>query len=279
MAESLRSKYPSMVYLLDDPDIGPILEQADREGWPPEKLQSRIEATAWWRTKSSSLRTFLDLQATDPASLQREVEKKTHEVATLGRSLGLNLTWEQYRFLAENVIQAGWNENELRYRMVHSSGGQFGAMSPVQSRVRELASQYFIPINNEAVAWWTRAIAAGEYTEENFNSYLQDRAKEAFPHLAKIIDTGVTLAQYSQPFVSTLANLLEINPAQIDFINNPRWRQVLDQADEQGNHRAMTMYEVEQFARQQPEWRNTRNARDQVSQLGQTLLEQFGKVA
>lgn len=278
-SSTLMAKYPSMAYLINDPEIGPILEQADREGWPPEKVQSYIEATTWWRTKSDMFRNFLDLEATDPTSLARQVEQRREDIRASSLQLGMSLSFDQLNDLARNSLMFGWSDLELRRHLVYNTGGQIGQLSPVQSRVKELANAYFIPINNESVAWWTRALSAGELTEDNYQSYLQGLAKSAYPHLAREIDSGQTLAQYTQPFTSALANLLEINPSNIDYINNPRWRQILDVADDKGNHRTMTMYEVEQFARNQPEWRYTRNARDNVAQLGDVIAKQMGAVA
>ncbi len=62
-----------------------------------------------------------------------------------------------------------------------------------------------------------------------------------------------------------------------DFMGDPKWRHVVDYVDEKtGVHRTMSMQEVTKYARSQPEWRNTNNAKQQVAQLGEQLLESFG---
>ena len=278
-AADLKAKYPSMAYLIDNPEIGPILDQADREGWPPEKLQSTIEATSWWRHNASSVRSYLDLQATDPASLQRAHEQKREQILKIGIQQGIYLTWDQLNYYADQALMFGWDDNELQQTLIYNSGGQLGAQAPAGQLVRQLAAQYFMPLDDATAADWTRKIASGQYTSDNFKGQLESWAKVMFPHLASQLDSGLTMADIAAPYKNQIANLMEVAPDSIDMVNDPRWRNAIDTMDDHGNHRMMSLYELQQYVKQQPEWWKTSQANQQAADVGQTLLKQLGQVA
>lgn len=277
--ESLRSKYPSMAYLLDQPEIGPILEQADREGWPPEKLQSRIEATTWWRTTASSQREYHDLANTDPASFWQAVQSKADQITDMAAELGLDLTPEEIYEAAKAALYFGRSDTDIRRALALNPKATISPeRSGIQSRIKQLAAAYLVPVSSDVLSDWTRKIASGQYSEDNLTAQLQSWAKQMYPHLSQQIDSG-EFQNFTSVMKNQLSSLLEITPGTIDMVNDPRWRQVIDTLDDKGNHRAMTLYEVQQYARQQPEWRKTRQARDQVAELGQTIAKQMGAVA
>jgi hypothetical protein len=133
-------------------------------------------------------------------------------------------------------------------------------------------------MSNDILSDWTRKIASGQYTEDNLTAQLASWAKQMYPHLSQQIDSG-EFQNFTSVIKNQLSSILEVAPGQIDMVNDPRWRQTIDTLDDKGNHRAMTLYEVQQYARQQPEYRYTRGARDQVAQLGDTIAKQMGAVA
>jgi hypothetical protein len=275
---NLREQYPSMAYLLDEPEVGPILEQADREGWPPEKLQSRLEATTWWRTHSSSIRDYHDLLNTDPASFWQAVQEKGDVITDMAARAGFIFSQDEIQNMAKAALYLGRSDADILRAMATNAQARVTPASGYQARVKQLAAAYLVPVSNDLISDWTRKLASGQYTEDNLTAQLADWAKQMYPHLSQQIDSG-EFQNFTSVMKNQIASTLEIAPGQIDMVNDPRWRQTIDTLDDKGNHRAMTLYEVQQYARQQPEYRYTRGARDQVAQLGDTIAKQMGAVA
>ncbi len=91
----------------------------------------------------------------------------------------------------------------------------------------------------------------------------------------------MTFKQITEPYRQVLSKEFDgRNVEDFDFMGDPKWRHVIDYVDEKtGVHRTMSMVELQKYARNQAEWRDTKNAKDQVSQIGEQLLASFGEVA
>ena len=284
--EELKARYPAYAFLVDEPEIGAILEASYNDPlWnsnpslAASKAQLAIQNSTWWKTHSSTIRDYHALANNDPASFWQAVQSKADHITDMAAKLGLDLTPEQIYEAAKSSIYYGWDDANLQRALVYQGGGTFSNRSYTQSRIKSLASNYFIPLSSDQVSDWTAKISSGQYTEQNYVAQLQAWAKAMYPHLAREIDSGLTLEDYSAPFRNQIAQLLEVNPSSIDFTGNPRYRQVIDYVDSSGNHRAMSLTESEKYLKNMPEWRNTKNGRATTAQTAQTILQRLGQVA
>jgi len=102
-----------------------------------------------------------------------------------------------------------------------------------------------------------------------------------FPNLANQFDSGMTFKQVIEPYRQVLSKEFDgANVENFDFMGDTKWRNVIDYVDEKtGVHRTMSMQELTKYARSQAEWRNTKNAKDQVAEIGEQLLRSFGATA
>lgn len=277
--EELKARYPALAFLVDEPEIGQILVDADARGLSPGAVQLAIENSTWWKTHSATIRDYHTLAQTDPASFWQAVQQKADHITDMAAKMGLDMTPEQIYEAAKAAIYYGWDDASLQRSIVYQGGGTFSNRSTAQSRVKQLAADYFIPLAPEQVSDWTSKISSGQYTEKNFTAQLQSWAKEMYPHLSQQIDSGLTLKDYSQPYVQQIASLLEINPNNINMATDPRFRQVIDFVDSSGNHRAMSLTESERYLKSQPEWKQTQNGRATTASTVDLLLRKLGQVA
>lgn len=277
--EELKARYPALAFLVDEPEIGDILARADAGDWSPGAVTLAVENSTWWKTHSATIRDYHTLANTDPASFWQAVQTKADQITDMAAKLGLDLTPEQIYEAAKASIYYGWDDASLQRSLVYQGGGTFSNRSFTQSRIKELASSYFIPLAPEQVAEWTSKISSGQYTEQNFTAQLQSWAKEMYPHLTQQIDSGLTLRDYSMPYRNQIASLLELNPNNIDMSTDPRFRQVIDYVDSSGNHRAMSLTESEKYLKSMPEWRQTDNGRATTASTVDLLLRKLGQVA
>ena len=109
---------------------------------------------------------------------------------------------------------------------------------------------------------------------------IRTQMKGLFPNLAGQFDSGMTFKQIIDPYRQILSKEFDgKNMEDFDLWGMRRWWHVIDYVDEKtGVHRTMSMQELQKYARSQPEWRNTKNAKNQVSQIGEQLLQSFGAV-
>ena len=86
---AIRDQFPSLAYLLDHAEIGPMLRQAVAEGWPPGKLSARIEATSWFQQTSESQRLFDASMARDPATIGNQLDQQEIYIENLFSAYGI----------------------------------------------------------------------------------------------------------------------------------------------------------------------------------------------
>jgi hypothetical protein len=182
--------------------------------------------------------------------------------------------------LAEDSIRWGWSEGEITQAIAAEATfgqTQAGTISASTNDLRALSRAWLVPLGDDALFRWAQNIAAGSQTVDGFRSYLQQVAQQRFPDLAGQMASGVAPGEYFAPYQSIIAQTLEIPEAEIDF-NDSRWSQVIDFVDEQGNRRPMSNYEVQRFARTQPEYDQTGQAVSDAYTLADGIGRMFGRI-
>lgn len=48
------SQYPDKAWMLQDPELGPLLAQATQEGWSSDQLQAHVIGTNWWKVHGAA---------------------------------------------------------------------------------------------------------------------------------------------------------------------------------------------------------------------------------
>lgn len=75
------AKYPQFSFLLNDPEVGPLL----RQGLPADQLEFQIKQTNWYRTRTDAERNYLALAATDP----KEAERRLNNYDSITKYIGM----------------------------------------------------------------------------------------------------------------------------------------------------------------------------------------------
>lgn len=283
----LRLHYGYAAGWVDQPEVGPILLRAAREGWDPLKLQGEISGTSWWRSTSDSARQWANLTVTDPASAEQQRTQRIAELGAQAQTMGLALAPERLKLLAEDSLRFAWSSQQLRSALVAESSyspqqaaqGQLGANT---ATVKALAASYFVPMSEQSAFQYGQALTAGTLTTDGLAVQLASLAKGRFPTLAKVIDSGVTPSAYFSPYRETIAQLLEVSPDSVDLLNDPRWSAVIDTVPQGGtmaDRRPMTLSETQAYARGLPEWDKTQNARTAAGNMAQFISSKFGRSA
>ena len=185
------------------------------------------------------------------------------------------LSWQA----ANNNWNAAMIRDAVADRINLEASQRAGLVKNVLTKSRDAAANYFVQVGDEEALGWAKQIARGEMEEESIVAGLRDRAKAQYYWLAPAIDQGVTLKEYFQPHRETIAKLMEVSADSIDFMNNPKWNKVVRNVlpDQQGV-REMNLGEVEEYVRQQDEWKNTKNAKSSANGAVAAIGRIFGAI-
>lgn len=141
-------------------------------------------------------------------------------------------------------------------------------------------SQYTVQLNQLAQEYghaWTQAgleasvnhLLEGATTIDTYKQYLINAAKSKYPGLSTQIDSGMTVADLAQPYITSMAQTLELNPNSIK-ITDPsitRALQGMSGVSTKGTTTptATPIWQFEQQLRADPRWGQTDNAKQTVS--------------
>lgn len=285
MADDLSTKvltdYPMLAFLLNDPEIGPLLLQAvdPNQGFDAATLQMKIMQTNWWKTSSASVRQWETLVNTDPETAQRRRDAQRADLLAQASQLGVNIDSGKLAGLVEQSLQLGLAAGSGQMREL-IAGATSMPIASVPS-LRGIANgEYLVPASDGDLGWWAHEIAAGHQSEMTYRNWLTTMAIGRFPQIKTAIEQGITPGQYFAPYRQTIAQQLELGSAdQVDLVNDPRWSKVMGVAQTDGTQRPMTLSEATVYARQQPEWSNTAVSRQQGADLTSQLLKEFGALS
>lgn len=283
--EDISRKYPYLSFLLDDEDVGPLLREADAHGMDAEIFQQRLMQTKWWKRTSDTQRTFYALKTGDPATYTRRRDELKAQIRDVGGQLGYDETVLDEGYLnhfADKALEFGLSARQIQAMIADEITPLIGASEKgnTLAQIRQVQQSYSYAIDNPTLLYWSREINSGRSTIENFENTVRSSMKALFPNLTTQFDSGMTFKQIIDPYRQMLSKEFDGRSMEdFDFMGDAKWRHVIDYVDEKtGVHRTMSMQELQKYARSQPEWRNTKNAKDQASQIGEQLLQSFGEV-
>jgi hypothetical protein len=245
---------PEMAYLLDIPEVADVVVGWVRDDAPDEDLAPRIRQTAYYRTNAPSARQWDQMIVADPALAGVTLMRKMGEVGRAFSQHGeIFLTPEEQWSIADQAIRGGWDEADLNRFIVErfrtkgqtTLGARLGA-----DEIQATAKKYGLPMSRQTAEEWATQMQLGVMNEDGFENYLRDQTRfwwADHPNVIKFVEGGGTPADYFSPLKDTIADTLELNPADIDVFD-PQWRQVTDFVDEAGARRSMTPNEARKFA-------------------------------
>lgn len=280
--DKAKELYGYLGWFVDHREVGPILINAAKEGWAPERLQGALLKTKWWQTTHEQARQWDALLQSDPATAKRRINETGLNIRAQVNKLGIRVGKNRLFALTVNALRHGWNEQEIslalaaemKWRPGSSERGEVGRM---MQGVRQLAADYMIPVTRKQEWQWVRRMVAGQADPEVIQGSLQKLALAKFPHLKDEINKGITPGQFFAPYRNAIAAELEINPESVD-LNKGRYQQVTSFRDSKlAKVRPMTMSEATLLARRDKRWLRTDNARERINNVvGGVMGSAFG---
>jgi len=282
----VRATYGYAATFLDHPEVGPILKRAAEEGWDEARLAGALSNTTWWRTTSASARSWTQLESADPATAAQQVRSRLAEVTDAAGRLGLNTPPSRLDTIARDSLRFGWTPDELNDALVAELRYDpevplVGDAAATARSVKETARAYMLTVGDDQAFAWAKRMLSGALTPEGLDAMLAQQAKGRFPSLAAQIDQGIRPAEVFEPYRQQIAAMLEMAPAEVDFMD-ARFAPIIDfvaPGEDPSRRRSMTLAETMRYVRDLPEYDMTDGARREATSLANFLTSKFGRTA
>lgn len=277
----------SLSFLKEFPELYDIFQEAVKHSWTAAKFRAEVMDSKWYRKHSDTARKWLYLQQTDPKTARQRRQQARMKIADLAGSLGIEVGGKQLANWAEKSLMLGWDDAKLRNimaRQVSIMGKNTvgGELATSLESLRQKGYLNGVQLSKKTLQTWLRQITRGNSTQEEYMEYIKRMAIKRFPNLAQEINAGLDVRDIADPYVQTMAEMLELNPNKID-LNDRRLRRALsmkhpDNKDpgKQPQREMMDMNDFEDMLRHDPRWMQTDNAKQTMYDTGSSILQAFG---
>jgi hypothetical protein len=212
---------------------------------------------------------------------------KVREIKKVVGELGFDST--DFTKFVHTAINMGYTGDRLKqetYKEVFKIGADGKYVNPT-ALARATKSADYLNVVNTARAYFNTAganqasvqsVLTGGITTEDFQRQQREIAKKRYPHLADLIDQGVSLESLAGNFQTTAAKLLEVDPNTIDM--SAANYEVALNFGEEGKKRVMTTGEWDKLLRTDSRygWEKTNNAKQEARGLAANLVQAFGRI-
>jgi hypothetical protein len=265
------------------PELKELLGKATAGTWSPTRFQVELRQTDWFKKHSDIWRQNTALKYSDPTTYNERLNNSLTMVQNLAGAYGAGLSADATKRLAERALLLGMSEDQIRDKIAnfvipsadHTYGGQ---LAPIEDQLRGTALRNGVRIGDDQLQSWMRNIVRGNSSQEQYQTFIRNQAAASFPAYGEQIKGGMDLADVAAPYVQSMADILEMNPAGIDLYDRTL-RRALSNTDDKGQHIPMSISAFEDSLRQDPRWAKTKQANEQARGYAQSIAKMWGLTA
>lgn len=274
----------ALAFLNSNPELRKLFNQAVAGTWDVSKFVARLRGTKWFKHHSGTARQAIMLRTSDPATYRQRIHQMQATVQnTHGGIFGTGMKPQQARRIATLAFTHGWSEAELtdylvkgvNFRKLLRRKNLGGTAAQMEQQIDEAANAYGVRSSHAWKAARVKNIVEGDETIDSALTRIREWSAEKYKAFAEDIRGGRTIADISEPYRQTMAELLELAPDRVD-IRHPMVQRALRYRDSKGNWTALSVEEFADRVRADKRWQNTDNAREQYASVTADLLKRFG---
>lgn len=263
------------------PELKGILDQAVKGQWTPDRFVQTVADSDWYKRTSGPDREWLTKLITDPATAERELTVGSDKIRNLSQAMGLTMPdidqaralWLRTRL--DNLDEVGIKAHLARTLTPGAAGG--GDMGRMVNDMFKLAHEYGYSsptLSEDILASARKQMAeSGVADTTAWQSKMVAYAEAFYAPYKDDIRGGRTVAEIAKPVTDRVAQLLEMNPANVD-LNDPLVKKAMTQWNAEG--RAYSLREIEDQTRRDARWKTTDNAKQSAVQMVEEILSKFG---
>lgn len=271
------------------PELHQLLNKAITTGQTASEFQNAVTNSQWYRTHSDSVRQAVILKQSDPSTYNKNLQQAEATVTGVAQQLGVTPGTELLG-IATRYMAEGWTQDQLLqfFQKAHVAWNmQGGAAGQAMLQMKQVAGDYGVPVTDAAYQIWAKNIATGAASIDNFKQRMIQDASSIYPGLTQGLSGGQTTKQLADPYISTMSNILELDPNTIEWTKDPLIKRALQTPVTAPTGAGAKpapgtapqppgttpLWQFEQQLRQDPRWQMTDNARSSTA----SMLTQLGK--
>jgi len=266
------------------PELKGLFDKAVKGQWTAQKFQASLRDTTWFKTHSQSERDFLTLQFGDPATASAKYKQAVTQAWQAAATMGIKVSTamnSKISAAAYNIVAKGWSSDDLKNYL-----GQYVQFSPTNHPGGQAGQDidtlqqysYNMGIKNSDSWYQTqlRNIERGTSSVEDAQNAIRKQAESMFPTWTKQLEAGQTVSDLASPYMQSMSQILEVAPGSINVFD-PTIKKALQFKDPKtGQTSAQPIWDFENTLREDPRWKQTKNAQDSVMQNAHQVLSDFG---
>lgn len=264
-----------------------------------EEFNRRISETKFGKRTSTEIEADLARYGSSKRDFKDQLAALTREVRNvakakfgtgmldqldegMARKLAMDLIYQESGFLNGDFDQS---EIERRLRPLFNKdvkqdgeagkivGGEAGSY---ENALQTWLSQNGVVMGQNRVNNYVKQMLDGVMDLAQIKQEIREKDfTRQYSGYADLFKQGQDVADIALDFRQRAANLLEESVESIT-IDNPYVRKAMEYTNAEGKPAPMAMYEYEKMIRQTPEWDKTDNAMRTYTDIGETILKQFG---
>lgn len=301
-----RSEY-SWAYQLvqSNKELKELWETAIDKGWTAARFIAKFRDTKFYQNHLDSWLKIEALKQTKPLAYRDLIKGTAASLMDQAAGFGVKMTEAQARQFADTYLRRGFNEEQNRSAFIDwmtnmvsrqvandPNGdkmdiGFFGTAGEMEDKLMASLSANGMDADNKYWRKWVNgqviSIIGNDTTIEDAIDYIRRTAASRYPGLGKdMIQSGKNLEDYAAGYMQTMAEVLEIDPAQINM-RDSYIRKALTgyprDKDGKGEPEPMTLYDFEVELKKDPRWKDTDNARNYASDMAMRIGQMFGVIS
>lgn len=284
-AQELAEQYGFASNFLNSiPELKKLFQEAVSGGWSKDKFQAKLRDTNWFKSTPADQRKWLVEMASDPATANQKWEMMNIKSRQLAAKLGIienDFTWDKIHEATNGMLYKGWDEGYARFFLgqyvdLTSTGQQQGEAGQYWDQLHQYAYSMGVEQSPDWYQYRAQLVARGIATVQDYKSELNLLAKAQFPQWTKQIEGGQTVADIAQPYLQSMATILELPAGSVNLFDNTI-KKALSYVDPKTAEKgAKPLWQFENDLRSDPRWKQTKNAQDSLMQVGHKVLADFG---
>lgn len=283
-ADELAERYGwASSFLNSIPELKKLFGDAVGNGWTREMFTAKLRDTNWFKSMSADERKWAAEWETDPATAHAKLSAAKIKARQYAAKLGMVENAELDKRIEEaamGLVSKGWDESQMRYflgQYVYFGGDQReGEGGEVFDELRKYAYNMGVELNGEWYAERARNIVRGIATVQDNKNEILKLARAQFPQWIPQLDGGQSVADIAQPYLQTMATILELPAGSVNLFDNTIKTALNYTNPSTLEKSAKPLWQFENELRNDPRWKQTKNAQDSMFQVGHKILADFG---
>jgi hypothetical protein len=249
--------------------------------WSAAKFGAALKNTKWWTTQSDTLRKYVTLKYTDPATWRQNWWNAQAKLVNMANQIGLDVAHLPKGYMTTavyNSLALGWSDDRIKDWMATKATVHGGIMwGDAGVAFDKLHTAAYLNGMRYSGDWYKNnavAVVSGKTTQETVEAQIRKAAAARYSAFSEQILAGQNVMDLAAPYIKSLSTLLEVPETGVDLFNSHIAKAMTTKGGADGAQ--MPLWQFENEVRNDPLWRKTDNARESMMTVAHQVAKDFG---